>query len=462
MRALLRGNKAIHHFSIGNMIIYLYSIELLMGGRAISHSIDTSKFDAMTNIMASIAQRHRSRQDSELSETLYFELMERYFRRIQKAQKEGQSMVAYSGFIPPEVFYALDIVPMQMESTSNGTVATLKIHDEVFALSQGVGQWLDTCSSRRIEAAMLANGWIPRPDAIVWGCSSCDPNAKSGYLTKKRYGIPGFFLDHPYEANEKDRRYYAAELAELLNFLEGLTGRKMTHNRLHHVLNNTWKMAQLHREICELQGTTPCPMSNRKGSQILVIGSMYSGTEEGVNYFQTVKDELQASVKKGVGYAYQEKHRLIGLFHAPTYVLKIMDWMEREQGAVIVAEPFSSHWGDWEVDTNDLLGSLAAKCFAIPNSRQLHGPAYQAAIPDAVEDVLRYHADGAIYWANVTCPQCLSMIRLLTDALQEKAGIPTLVIHLDTMDPSSISHEEIKAKTEDFLERLSKRKQQSV
>lgn len=408
----------------------------------------------MASIMADIAQRHRSRQDSETSETLYYELMARYFKRIQDAILSGYPVVAYGGFVPPEVFYALDIVPMQMESASNGTVATLKIHDEVFALSQGIGQWLDTCSSRRIEAAMLANGWIPRPDAIVWGCSSCDPNAKSGYLIKKRYGIPGFFLDHPYEANEKDKKYYAGELAELFDFLEELAGRRMDRNRFHQVLNNAWKMSQLHREICELQGMAPCPMSNRQGSQVVAIGSLYSGTEEGVNYFQMVKDELQASVKNGVGFAFQEKHRLIGLFHAPIYVLKIMDWMEREQGSVIVAEPFSSHWGDWEVATNDLLGSLAAKCFALPNSRQLHGPAYRAAIPDAVEDALRYHADGAIYWANDTCPQCLSMIRLLTDALYEKAGIPTLVLHMDTMDPSSASHEEIKAKIEDFLERL--------
>ena len=416
----------------------------------------------MASIMANIAERHRNRQNGESSETVYYELMARYFKRIQDAQKEGNPVVAYGGFVPPEIFYALDIVPMQMESVSNGTVATLKIHDEVLALSQDIGQWFNTCSSRRIEAAMLAQGWIPRPYAIVWGNNSCDPNAKAGYLIENLYGVPGFFLDRPYNVNEKDRKYYAEELGELVQFLERLTGNKMDWSRFRQVVENAWKMAQLHREICDLQGASPCPMSNRQGSQVVAIGSMYSGTEDGVNYLQRVRDELQACVKNGVGFAHQEKHRLIGLFHAPTYVLKIMDWMEREQGAVIVAEPFSSHWGDWQVETNDLLGSLAAKCFALPNSRQLHGPAYQAAIPDAVGDALRYKANGAIYWANVTCPQCLSMIRLLTDALQEKAGIPTLVLHMDTMDPSSASHEEIKAKIEDFLERSSKRKKQLV
>jgi len=414
----------------------------------------------MASILADIAQRHRSRQNGETSETLYYELMARYFKRIQDALKEGRPVVAYNGFVPPELFYALDIVPMQMESASNGTVATLKIHDEVLALSQDVGRWLDICSSRRIESVMLAQGWIPRPSAIVWGNNSCDPNAKAGYLIKYHYGVPGFFLDRSFRANKKDRQYYAGELGELVHFLEGLTDNTMDRDRLRQVIENAWKMAQLHREICDLQGAVPCPMSNRQGSQVVAIGSMFSGTEEGVNYLQMVRGELQSSVKKKVGFAYREKHRLIGLFHAPTYVLKIMDWMEREQGAVIVAEPFSSHWGEWEVVPNDLLGSLAAKCFAIPNSRQLHGPAHEAAIPDAVGDALKYKADGAIYWANVSCPQCLSLIRLLTDALQKKAGIPTLVLHMDTMDPSSASHEEIKANIEDFMERLSKRKQQ--
>lgn len=417
--------------------------------------IDTSRFEQTAASIAHIAQRHRSQGGGKASEALYYELMAGYYARIQRASREGQPLVAHGAMVPPELLYALDIAPMLIEATSTGTVASLKIQDEMLRLGDRVGWGLNICSSRRVEAAMLVKGWLPRPDAIIWSNNVCDAVAKSGLFLQNLYDIPGFFLDRPYGTSARDKRYYAEEIEELGRFLQGFANRTLDVGRLHEVMNNAWKTADLHREIYELRGARPCPMSNRQGMQVATIGTLYSGTHEGLNYFLTVRDELQGMVAKGIGYASEEKHRLISLFPTPIYALKLLDWMEREHGVMIVSEPLNSCWGDWELQPADLFGSLAAKCFAMPNSRQLHGPAHVAAIFDSVKAAVKNRADGAIYWANITCPQCLALIRLLSDALSEQAGIPTLVLRVDVQDPSTFSHEDIKSQLEVFLKNLS-------
>lgn len=408
----------------------------------------------MVDIMGRIAERHRSHPDGGAAETLYFEMMTRYYRRMQSAHKKGRLLVAHSTMLPVELFQVMDIVPMQMETTTTATVATLKNQEEVLGLARAAGWGGGICSSHLVQAAMISKGWLPRPDAVVWGSNVCDPNSKSGQVMRDVYGVPGFFVDRPYGASDRDREYYARELAEMVEFLERLAGRRMDPDRLRRALETTREMSRLHQEIAGLRGARPCPMSNRQGTLTSVIGSVWAGTEEGLNYMRTVRDGLRAGVENGTGFAHQEKHRLVQLFPPPAHAMKIMEWMEREQGAVIVSEPFATGWGDWGVNPDDLMGSLAGKSFAMPNSRQLHGPACEAALPEIVGQALRHKATGAIYWANVTCPHSLGLIRLATDALRERAGIPTLVLYSDMIDPSGVSSEDVKVQIEGFLEKL--------
>jgi len=71
---------------------------------------------------------------------------------------------------------------------------------------------------------------------------------------------------------------------------------------------------------------------------------------------------------------------------------------------------------------------------------------------------VEHKAEGAIYWAHIGCRQTCATIKMVKDALAEKAGIPTLVVDIDTGDPSFVSDEELKDKLEGFFELLAERK----
>ena len=420
-------------------------------------AVDTSRFEEMIGVMESVAKHKRDRTVEE-SDTKFYELMAAYNRRALEAKGEGKMVVAHTVMVPNEILYAMDIIPFQLDNAANTMVTSLRNQEEVFGIAKEFGFVPDLCSAHRAQTAMGIKGWYPQVDAVVWSHQICDNSAKSGGLVAERYGVPSFFLDRPYGASEEDINYYAAELGEMVSFLEESSGRRMDWDRLLEVLGLAQQMTTLHREINEIKQAVPSPMANRRGSQLSNIGWLMAGTWEGVNYFTKVRDELKDRVNRGVGFIQQEKHRLLGVFPPPPIKWKLLDWMEKEHGAVVVADPLNFHWGEWEMDAAKPLDSSARRYFALPTSRQLHGPAADALLKDVVEDAWKHRVDGAIYWANIACRQGCAAIKSVKDVLRDRVGIPTVVADSDMLDPSIAPDEETKDKLEAFFELLEDRK----
>lgn len=187
---------------------------------------------------------------------------------------------------------------------------------------------------------------------------------------------------------------------------------------------------------------------------MLVLEWYFSGSPDLVKFYQTVYDELKERVEKKQGFIAEEKYRLMTLFLPPINMWKLLDWMEREYGAVSVAEPYCSDWGEGEIDLSKPLESLARKSFYRPICRPMHGPLREGILQDTLRDAIEYKVDAAIYWAHIGCRQACACIRILKDSLNEKYGIPTLVIDNDIIDPTFATEAELKDKLEGFFEML--------
>jgi benzoyl-CoA reductase subunit B len=185
----------------------------------------------------------------------------------------------------------------------------------------------------------------------------------------------------------------------------------------------------------------------------------FAGAPEGVAYLTAIRDELKERVEAKKGYIPEEKFRILTLFIPQLSAgMKLLDWMENEHGAVMVYDPSMSHWGEVEIVPSKPLESLARKSFAFPVCRQMLGPFDRDVIDGFVKDAIDYKAEGAIYYAHAGCRQGCATIRPVKDALKKEAGIPTLTVDMDYMDPTYASEEEMKDKVEGFFELLEDRK----
>jgi benzoyl-CoA reductase/2-hydroxyglutaryl-CoA dehydratase subunit BcrC/BadD/HgdB len=410
------------------------------------------EFEAMVQALESI-HRHRQSSPTTPSDELYYELISHYNRRILNAGEAGRPLVGATVYVPNELLYAMDVVPMVMENVAVTFSIVRGAQEEMLNIAKGYGLTPEVCSNHRVMAALFLKGWAPPLDGVVWTHVLCDNTAKLGEAVAHLCRVPSFFLDRPYRDSPVGVDYLVGELQEMAAFLEGITGRPLDGDRLLEALSCSHRMVQLQQEIDGLRKRVPSPVSNRKIYQLLFVHWLYSGSPEGVRFYQAVRDELQ----EGSGPALPpERLRLLSLFVAPSYDWKILDWMEREHGARIVGDPYHCHWGPWEYDPSRPLWSLACKMLNTPACKQLHGPVGEF-VADALQDAREFRADAAIYWAHTGCRQACGAIRILKDALCG-AGLSTLVLDCDITDPTFVSAEELKDRMEAFFEVLEERR----
>lgn len=414
-------------------------------------SQDLTRLEKSLAVLEAIC-RHRQQRPTTKSDTIYYELVVSYNRRLLEAKKNGQPVVGYGLMIPNEILYAMDLVPLHLEMGSSMLVSILKLYDEVLAASKSFGLAVELCSAHRTMAGVHTLGWTPRPDLVVWCATICESCAKSGELIGDLWKAPRFFLDRPFQDSEEQIDYFARELGEMVGFLEKQTGKKMDWDRLREVVAASHQCYLIHKEIQEMRRLAPAPVINRVVVQNIIVEWLYGGTPSATRYYSMVRDEMKAMAEQGRT-PYPEKFRILTIFPPPLHNWKLVDWLQRDKGVCLVGDPMDARWQPWELDPRQPLISLARKAYVEPHGYTMHGPV-ERAVDACVQDALEVKAEGAIYWASLTCPQGCAMIRPVRDGLREKAGIPTLIVNMDVNDPSLVPESEIKEKLEGFLETL--------
>lgn len=417
---------------------------------------DLRRYEQMVSVLGEVARRRR--QAGSVADAMYYQLLADYYARVLEAKQVGGLVVAHTLMLPTEPFYAMDAVPLCMEVASSSLMVLHREYDELLGTSKSFGLNPFLCSVHKSIIGAWVKGWLPAPDAVVWSKQVCENTAMVGSALMEVCRCPGYHVDRPYRRLDREIGYYAAELQGMVDFLEELSGLKLDEDKLRQSIGYAGEMVALQREIYRLRQTVPCPSANRRSAQVQTINWCYFGTPHGVAFNRAILEEMKALVAQGRGYAPHERFRLLTLFPAPIHSWKVLDWLQQELGVTVVADPFLSHWGEWEAEPEAGLLSVARRCFAIPACREMHGPAVEAMLADAVADARDFKADGVLYWANLGCSHGTGTVRLLRDTITRELGLPFFVADMEYCDPSIVAPGEIREKLEGFCELLAERR----
>lgn len=389
------------------------------------------------------------------SDLLYYQMLAGYYDRLLKAKAEGKPVVAHTVFMPAEILYAMDIVPMHTEMTTWTMALMLGQQAGILAAGAELGLAPEICSAHRGLAGVFSLGALPRPDAIIWSNKVCDNTAKSGELLMELTGRPGFFLDHPFQRTPGEMAYLVGQLREMVEFLEQVSGRKMSWERLAEAVARMDRQMELYREISELRRAVPSPLHLQGFFSVLMMDYLYPGQPEATEYLEAVRSELAEMVRQGKGAVEQERFRLMTLFIPPMYRMGALERMMQGRGAVSVIEPFFSLWPEGKLDASAPLESIAVKSFMMPAMR-MYGPLDERTVQDVSRAVKDYRVDGAIYYASAGCRQSCAVIKLFKDVLG-RVDVPMLTLDCDVVDPTVVSEEETRDRLERFFELLEDR-----
>ncbi|UCC59958.1 MAG: 2-hydroxyacyl-CoA dehydratase [Dehalococcoidia bacterium] len=413
------------------------------------------KIDSIIRACAVIQRMNKVRPDASESERIYYNMLSDYYIRIKNAREEGKFIAAHTVFFPAEILYAMDLVPMHTETTTWMISLFTGESTELLSAGADLGLASEICTPHRGLAGAFACDALPRPDVMLWSNLICDNTAKSGELLMDINRCPGYFIDHPFQHSEDERKYLVGELKNMISFLEEQSGHKMDWDRLSEIVAQMDRQIELFREICELRKSVPSPFKTRGFLELLTIDYLFPGWPEAIKYLETLRSELIERVKNGEGAVTDERFRLMSFFVPPMYLIGFLDRISEEYGAVSVTEPFFTFWADGRLDPNKPLESVAEKSYMIPEVR-MYGPLDDRAIKSIVDCAEQYKIDGAIYYADVGCRHTCAMVKLFKDILNE-IDIPVLTVDCDIVDPTITSEEEMREKLEQFFELLEDR-----
>ncbi|MDY6911893.1 MAG: 2-hydroxyacyl-CoA dehydratase family protein [Chloroflexota bacterium] len=400
--------------------------------------------DTLQQISDYMGQKHPDRQ-------WMYEPQRAYWNKASRAQAEGVPVVWHSIGTTPEIFHAMDVAPICLDVLAT-TMAGSR---------NGVAKYVDLaqqyipdhiCGFNKTPIGMVIAGDIPKPNALVYTSTPCDSARIAFPMLAKYAGITDFCIDTPFAENEQGYTYIANELSQMITFLEQSTNQKLDWDTLAKVIENSNRAFELIAQIAELRKNVPCPLPNR----LLVMNGVFAalvGTPELVQFLETQYEIGRAKLAKGEGHLPEERIRIAWIQNPIAFDLGILDWMEKEFGAIVTMDAFGFQKAvpiNSKSDKTEVLKGLAERCLRIPMIHGTSGPTEHWL--DIVTEIIRdYKCDAAIFAGHVGCKHTWAVGKLIKDMISDKFGIPTLVFDIDALDPRYTSPQVIRERIGDFL-----------
>jgi len=410
------------------------------------------------NVLDSMALREEAIRDHVAQvrpeQTWRYDAVARYYRRVAEAKRSGDQLAIMNFATIPELFWAMDVVPVTMDAISAMTTSSPEGASEYIDLcEQYFPDYL--CATNKVSiGAMLAND-LPMPDMIAHPSAPCDSAITAYPLIADHFGIPYFCIDIPYFRSERSHEYVKGEIRRLISFLEETTHRRLDMDKLREVMRYSGQAHAYAAEINKLVRKVPCPI--RSNDVILDFGAVnaLAGTPELVEYLKHRYETAKEMVDRKQGALPQEKLRMVWIYAMPVFDWSLFGWLEKKYGAVSISA-LNVLDVDPAVDVttmDDMLSALAAKTVQMPMLRECGGP-WEYYMDRVLQLCVDYKADAAIFGGHIACKHTWAIAKLIKDRLYDQLGVPTLTIEMDVFDPRVASLDSVKSQMDEFFDVL--------
>ncbi len=410
-------------------------------------------------------------EDFDQAKRMQGEITKNYFQRLLTAQANGQK-VGY-GFVmanPIEFFNVFDIVPLYPEVTSLN-ISYRGGAPPLIALSEEVGYSTDACGYVKMGVAAATDktstaiGVLPKPDLLYLTYSGCQIYIHWWEQLHYQTGAPILTVDVPYvreydgHVDAHDIRYVAAQLEESIPVLEKFTGKRFDENRFKEVMRLSSKAWELWGKVLEMGKMRPSPLDAYFESIYYMAPiTLIRGTQECVDFYAFLLEELKERASHGVGPTAREDYRLV-FEGVPNYPFFKKFWnLFRQNNARGVVSTYPKvagmiDTGSFHLNTDHPFESIAE--YMIHAYCNWNMPLRTQLLEKYVRD---YHADGVVIHSIKSCRSFSMGEGDMREYLAKEKDIPTLLIESDHVDPRYYSEAQIKNRVDAFFETLALRR----
>ncbi len=383
-------------------------------------------------------------------------VMTRYYARRKLLARLKPLAYVTSG-APVEILEAMGIATLYPENYG-AICGARRAAVGLCEVAEADGYPADLCSYARshIGAVMRPqdaplNG-LPRPDLLICCDNICGTVLKWYESLAALYNVPLFILDVPFQrttpAEQHIVDYVAAQMRELVAWLETHTGRRFKMERFQKVLALSQEAITLWQEILDFGRHRPSPINAPDLFVAMAPIVALRGTQAAVDCYRRLKAELEERVANSIGAVPGERYRLLWDNIAIWYRLYRFFRPFMDAGACFVADTYTNSW-TVGLNLDEPFESLA---------RAYTGVFINIDLPTRLRTITamadRFQADGMVMHANRSCKPFSITQNEVRDALREEVGLPALILEADMCDSRLYNEGAIRERVAAFLEML--------
>jgi bcr-type benzoyl-CoA reductase subunit B len=379
------------------------------------------------------------------------QLITNYYIEAKTTEEKPICWITSGG--PVEFLIAMGVIPVYPEN-HGAMCGASKIAVGLAEVAESMGFSQDLCSYARLDIGGAATqggaipGGLPKPDFLLCCNNICGTVTKWYQELSRFWDVPMFLFDTPFIHKSKPEHateYVKQQCLELIEFLEKHTGKKWSDDRFAEVAMLSVEGVDLWKEVLQTAESRPSPFTCFDAFIHMAPIVTLRGTQEVVDYYKLLRDEMRERVANGVGAVADEKYRLIWDNIPIWYEMRNLGNLFASNQACLVADTYTTAWAV-DIKIEDPLTSMA----------DAYTKVYlNISIDIMLEQLIeRYSADGLVMHSNRSCkPYSLGQYDL-SRAVTERTGKPALIIEADMTDSRAFSEAQTRERVEAFIESL--------
>lgn len=386
------------------------------------------------------------------------EIMTHYYIAAKTAGDTGKKIAWITSGGPVEPLIAMDVIPVYPEN-HGAMIGASHTGVALCETAESMGYPRDLCSYARADiACSTVNGGpiggLPRPDMLICCNNICGTVLKWYEVQARYYRVPLFIIDTPVchtGFSTEVRNYVQRQMAEYIAFLETVCGNPLDRDRMAEVGRLSIDGQRLWQAVLDTTVHKPAPMSAFDAFFHLALIVTLRGTQTAIDYYRQLLEEMQSRIQEGIGAVPEEKYRLLWDNLPIWYRTRWLSDRFAAHGACLVADTYTSAWcGSMQyIDPADFIATMAEGYTRIY---------LNIGVDQMAEQVLamidKYDVQGMVMHSNRSCKPYSFGQYDIQRIIQERRGIPTLILEADMVDERSFSEAQIDTRIDAFMEML--------
>jgi benzoyl-CoA reductase/2-hydroxyglutaryl-CoA dehydratase subunit BcrC/BadD/HgdB len=297
---------------------------------------------------------------------------------------------------------------------------------------------------------------VPRPDVLAYNTNQCRDVQEWFEFYGREFGVPVVGITPPrslIEVSEADIADVVAQLKAMIPILEEVSGQKFDIDKFRESVRLSRECSELWGEVLGLAAHVPSPWTFFDGTIHMGPAVCLRGIQEANDYYRILKAELEERVDNRVAAVDGERFRLYWEGMPIWGKLRALSEQLSELQACVVVSTYCNSWIFSAFDESRPFESMAQAYTEIFINRA------ESTKEKYIEEMVdEFKVDGIIFHDSKTCPNNTNSRYGMPQRLEERLGIPCLVINGDLNDLRCYSEEQTRTNIEAFIEQLEERK----